>query len=48
MCRHNQLWGFVLIALGLGILIGTWLESGFLTLCFSIGLAAIGCAMMRR
>lgn len=48
MCRHNQLWGFVAIAFGLGILIGTWIESGFLTGCLGLGLVLAGCACLRK
>ncbi len=42
MCRHNQLWGCALLALGAGILIGLWLESGFLAHCLGFGLLLIG------
>lgn len=48
MCRHNQLWGFATIAFGFGILIGTWIESGFLTGCLGLGLVLVGCACLRK
>ena len=48
MCRHNHLWGSVLLAFGAGILIGSWLEGGFLCNCFAIGLMLIGIAVTRK
>lgn len=42
MCRHNQLLGCCALALGAGILIGLWLESGFLAHCVGFGLILIG------
>ena len=39
MCRRNQLWGCILIAFGIGVLVGTWLESG--VFCFLFGLLAL-------
>lgn len=48
MCRHNQLWGCVLMAFGLGVLIGVWLEGGFLCHCLGFGLIVIGFGMARR
>ena len=42
MCRHNQLWGCTLMAFGLGVLIGLWLESGFFCVCFGLGLIFTG------
>ena len=43
MCRRNQLGGFVLLAFGVGILVGTWLESGLF--CHLLGLLAIFCGV---
>ena len=48
MCRQNQLWGCVLMAFGLGVLIGMWLESGFLCYLFGIGLLVLGAGMAKR
>ncbi len=48
MCRHNQLWGCILIAFGIGIFVGTWLESGFLCGCFAFGIALVGFCIARR
>lgn len=39
MCRRNQLWGYILLAFGGGVLVGTWLESGLF--CHLFGLLAI-------
>ncbi len=48
MCRHNQLWGAALVAFGLGILLGTWLEGGFLCNCFAIGIGILGLCVLRK
>lgn len=42
MCRFNQLWGFALIAFGLGVLIGLWLEGGFFCGCFGVFMMILG------
>lgn len=41
MCRRNQLWGYALLAFGVGVLVGTWLDSGLFSHLF--GLLAIFC-----
>ena len=48
MCRRNQLLGCVLLAFGVGLLFGTWLESGLF--CHLFGLLAIfgGVGVCRR
>ena len=48
MCRQNQLWGIALLAFGGGILLGTWLEGGFFTLCFALGMCVVGFGFLRR
>ena len=48
MCRKNQLWGCVLMAFGLGLLIGIRLEGGFLCHCVCFGVVAVGCGMCRK
>lgn len=47
MCRYNQLWGLVLIALGLGILLGTWMSGGFICYCFGLGLGGAGFLILK-
>lgn len=48
MCRHNQLWGCVLLAFGLGVLIGLWIESGFLAHCFGFALIVLGIGVAKK
>ncbi len=48
MCRYKQLWGFAAGAFGFGILIGTWLEGGFLCCCFGVGLIIAGIALVKK
>lgn len=48
MCRQNQLWGCMLIAFGVGILIGLWLEGGFLCGCLGLGLLVLGLCVARK
>ena len=48
MCRQNQLWGCCLMAFGFGILIGLWLESGFLCVCLGFALMICGVCITRR
>ena len=48
MCRQNQLWGFLFMAFGLGLLIGLWIEAGFLAHCFGFGLIVCGCSVIRK
>lgn len=48
MCRQNQLFGCALMAFGLGLLIGAWLESGFLCHCFGFGLLVLGLLTVRK
>ncbi len=38
MCRRNQLIGWILLSLGLGLLIGLCLEAGFLASLTGIGM----------
>jgi len=39
MCRRNQLLGCAILTFGVGVLVGTWLESGFF--CHLLGLLAL-------
>ncbi len=43
MCRRNQLCGAVLMAFGVGVLIGSCLESGFFCFCLGAGMIGLGC-----
>ena len=42
MCRRNQLLGCGMSAFGLGLVIGIWLEGGFLPCCLGLGLMLFG------
>ena len=48
MCRQNLLWGAAVLAFGLGILIGTWLESGFFCHLVGFAMIALGVGVIRR
>lgn len=48
MCRRNQLLGVAAIAFGLGLLVGSQMESGFLCGCVAIGLIALGVLWQRK
>lgn len=48
MCRHNQLYGCMLLSFGFGILVGTWLSNVFWCHCLGIGLMLFGLAVCRR
>ena len=48
MCRQHELWGWMLVAFGIGVLFGIFLESGFLRCCVSIGCICVGFSVMRK
>lgn len=48
MCRYNQLWGSAMIAFGLGMLLGGWMEGGFVLSCFSLGIAVFGLVILKK
>ena len=48
MCRQNQMYGGCLLAFGVGILIGTWLTSGFLCHFLGFGLIVLGFGVLRK
>lgn len=48
MCRRNQVLGFVLIGFGIGVLVGLWLESGFLAHCLGAAAIVVGCGITKR
>lgn len=48
MCRRNQLRGFVLLGLGLGIMIGYYLDSWLLCSCGGGGLIILSLCMLNN
>ena len=48
MCRYHQLWGGIAAAFGAGILLGAWLEGGFLCTVFGIGLILAGAYLFKK
>ena len=48
MCRQNMLWGCILMSFGVGLLIGIWLEGGFLAHIFSFAIICVGCGVCKR
>ena len=48
MCRRNQLLGFALMAFGIGLLMGCFIESSFLGGCLGIGAMSVGIAVIQK
>lgn len=48
MCRKNQLWGIAVLAFGLGLMVGCWLESEFVRNCFGFGMIAVGVLILQK
>ena len=48
MCRKNQLLGGMLMAFGLGLLMGKCLEAGFMSSFFGLAIVVGGVAVMRQ
>lgn len=48
MCRQNQLFGWILIAFGIGLLIGVGLESGFWTCVLALASVILGFWVMKK
>lgn len=48
MCRKNHLWGFALLAFGLGLLAGCWLESELSRICFGFALMGGGFFVIQK
>ena len=48
MCRRNQIRGALLLGIGLGLLIGSCLESWFLCCGGGLGLLLCGLCVMNR
>ena len=44
MCRQNQLFGWMLVCFGAGLLLGTWIASVFLGCCMGVAAVAAGVA----
>ena len=42
MCRQNQLFGWMLVCFGAGLLLGTWIASVFLGCCMGVAAVAAG------
>ncbi|MBQ9762401.1 MAG: hypothetical protein IJV82_04915 [Oscillospiraceae bacterium] len=42
MCRRDQILGIALLAFGLGLLVGSWIDTHFWRVFFGIGLTAGG------
>ena len=48
MCRRNHLIGIASFAFGVGLLIGIWIEGGFLAHCFGFICIFVGCGCLRK
>lgn len=48
MCRRNQVLGLVILAFGLGLVAGCWLESEIVRNCCGIGLTAVGILVLLK
>ena len=48
MCRKNQLLGFLLAGVGIGLLLACFFESGFFCCCVGIGLLVSGVCLVRK
>lgn len=48
MLRRNQLLGIAALAFGVGLLLGIWIEGGFLAHCFGFGVVIVGCCLLKK
>ena len=48
MCRQNQLFGWMLVCFGAGLLLGTWIASVFLGCCMGVAAVAAGVLVLDR
>ena len=48
MCRRNLLHGSAILAFGVGLLIGSWMNSGFLACICGIAAIFIGFSLLHR
>lgn len=46
MHHRRYIWACLLAAFGLGLLIGMWVEGGFMTHCIAFGLLVFGISQM--
>ncbi len=48
MCRREQLWGIGLLALGIGLLVGCWVETQFWRICFGVCFLGAGFLILQK
>jgi len=48
MLRRSCVWGYLFAAFGFGLLIGMWIEGGFLAHCFGFGMLFYGVSHLCR
>lgn len=48
MCRREQLRGLVMLGVGIGLLLGCWMESSFWQVCIGICLLGGGVLVLIR
>ena len=48
MCRKNQMRGGCMIAFGLGLLLGQWIDSAFLCILAGLMLVTLGWCVLRQ
>lgn len=48
MCRKNHMYGWCGCALGIGLLLGSALESELLAICLGLGLIGVGLSRFRQ
>lgn len=48
MCRKNQIWGIAVLAFGLGVMVGCWVEPAFVRNLIGIGLIAGGILILQK
>ena len=48
MCRKNHMWALAVISFGLGLLIGLWIESGFVQGCIGVAFVGFGIFIFQK
>lgn len=48
MCRKNQLFGVLVLGIGIGFVISCFFESGFFCCCSGLGLLVAGCVLLHK